>query len=464
MKKILLTLLVVACTTLSAQVTITMEQEAGVYKVPCVVNGAKMKFIFDTGAATVCLSESMAEYLLDNDYLSKEDFVGIGTSMVADGRKVNNVQVILKDIEIGGLHLKNVEASVVEGQRAPLLLGQTAIQKLGRVSIERNLLIIERGREEICYPDIEGFSGTFSQLKILASKEIDSDTYHYTTLLADCYYFGNCVDVDKKEAIRWFKIGAKKGDAYAQTALGNMYLDGDGCTQDYSECVYWYEQAAERESIIAMCNLGYCYLNGYGVKKNRYSAFYWYSQADKDGKLEAASKSIAMLLNDFEIYAKTDEYAAYQLGMYYYLWGRKHNLQEAIKWLRKSVALDGVDALSPLGRIYKEIGDEQQAYYYFMRGVEKQQTESMNALAYAYANGTLGLKQNQDAAMRMIEMAISVEPEEANWYDSKGEIYYIFKNYQKAKEMWLKVKSINPDFYTKYDTELNKYINKQLNK
>ena len=123
-----------------------MEQEGGVYKVPCVVNGAKMKFIFDTGAATVCLSESMAEYLLDNDYISKNDFIGVGTSIVADGSIVKHLTVILRDIEIGGLHLKDVEASVIEGQKAPLLLGQTAIQKLGQVSIEGNRLCIKRGK------------------------------------------------------------------------------------------------------------------------------------------------------------------------------------------------------------------------------------------------------------------------------------------------------------------------------
>ena len=71
MKKISLSLLLLISVTLTAQVTITMEQDGGVYKVPCIVNGAKMKFIFDTGAANVCLSESMADYLLDNDYISK---------------------------------------------------------------------------------------------------------------------------------------------------------------------------------------------------------------------------------------------------------------------------------------------------------------------------------------------------------------------------------------------------------
>lgn len=148
MRKLLFAILLVVSTLLSAQVTITMEQEGGVYKVPCVVNGAKMKFIFDTGAATVCLSESMAEYLLVNDYITKDDILGTGTSQVADGRIVDHVKINLRDIEVAGLHLKDVEAVVVEGQRAPLLLGQTAIQKLGKVSIEGNKLTIDNGRND----------------------------------------------------------------------------------------------------------------------------------------------------------------------------------------------------------------------------------------------------------------------------------------------------------------------------
>ena len=61
-----------------AQTVIQMEYDAGVYKIPCYVNGARMKFILDTGASDVCLSMEMAEYLLENDYLSEDDFTGMG--------------------------------------------------------------------------------------------------------------------------------------------------------------------------------------------------------------------------------------------------------------------------------------------------------------------------------------------------------------------------------------------------
>ena len=90
MKKILLSLFVLIPLFLSAQVTITMEQDGGVYKVPCVVNGAKMKCIFYTGAATVCLSESMAEYLLDNDYIPKDDIILNGDVLSV---KLSNISV-----------------------------------------------------------------------------------------------------------------------------------------------------------------------------------------------------------------------------------------------------------------------------------------------------------------------------------------------------------------------------------
>ena len=119
-----------------------MQKENGVFKISCSVNGAKMKMIFDTGASTVSLSESMANFLYDNDYISKEDILGSGKSQTADGSIHNNVIINLKDIEISGMHIKNVKAIVISSQNAPLLLGQTAIQKLGRISLNGDKLII----------------------------------------------------------------------------------------------------------------------------------------------------------------------------------------------------------------------------------------------------------------------------------------------------------------------------------
>ena len=107
------------CHISNAQTIIQMEEYGGVYRIPCKVNGAKMKLIFDTGAESVCLSLTMAEYLFDNDFISNNDIKGNGSSQVADGSIVDHIKINIKDIEIQGIHLKNVEAVVFLRQDTP---------------------------------------------------------------------------------------------------------------------------------------------------------------------------------------------------------------------------------------------------------------------------------------------------------------------------------------------------------
>lgn len=137
-----------------AQTTIEMESYGGVYRIPCIVNGAKMKFIFDTGASSVSISLAIAEYLFDNGYIQKGDILGVGTSAVADGGIVDHINIRLRDIEIAGLHLKNVDAVVIDGQNVPLLMGQSAIQKLGPIELDGNKLIIKNASSTSNYSNI----------------------------------------------------------------------------------------------------------------------------------------------------------------------------------------------------------------------------------------------------------------------------------------------------------------------
>lgn len=143
MKKLvpLLSFLLTAMSVLS-QRTIQMEYINGVYRIPCVVNGAQMKMVFDTGASSVSLSLATALFLYQNGYISDNDFRDVGKSSTASGEIVDHMKLNIKDIEIGGLHLYNVEGIVMESLTAPLLLGQTAIQKLGTITIQGDKLII----------------------------------------------------------------------------------------------------------------------------------------------------------------------------------------------------------------------------------------------------------------------------------------------------------------------------------
>lgn len=195
-----------------AQTVIQMEYSGGVYKIPCYVNGARMKFILDTGASSVCLSVDMAEYLLENDYLTSDDFYGVGSSSIADGSVVDHLKLIIKDIEIGGLHLSNVNAIVIAGQSAPLLMGQSALQKLGSYTINGNKLVInnyaQKGtgeRSKLIETAKESMEKGYYAVAIssyVKAREIYELDYAHLEHLAWCYkYEGKykeCFEVCKK--------------------------------------------------------------------------------------------------------------------------------------------------------------------------------------------------------------------------------------------------------------------------
>lgn len=126
----------------NGQTIIQMEKDGGVYKIPCEINGLRLKLIFDTGASSVCISGAIADMMLENGYLNKSDIQGSGQSVVADGRIVDNTIINIKELKLGDVRLTNIEAVVIHQQSAPLLLGQSAIQRLGRVSIQENKLMI----------------------------------------------------------------------------------------------------------------------------------------------------------------------------------------------------------------------------------------------------------------------------------------------------------------------------------
>lgn len=143
-KKFILSLQIASiCTFCFGQKVISLTKQNGVYTVPCSINGIKRSLVFDTGASTVTISMQFAELLYRSGKLSDSEIKGYGKSQTASGHIVDNMAIVLRDIEISGLHLKNVDAVVIEGQNVPLLLGLSAIQKLGKVTLQGNKLIID---------------------------------------------------------------------------------------------------------------------------------------------------------------------------------------------------------------------------------------------------------------------------------------------------------------------------------
>lgn len=122
------------CTTEIVEVPFT--KEGGVTKVKCTINGLPLHFVFDTGAADVTMSMVEANFMLKNDYIKPDDIIGSARYMDANGDITEGTVINLRKVNFGGLELENVRASVVRNQKAPLLLGQSVLGRLGKIEID----------------------------------------------------------------------------------------------------------------------------------------------------------------------------------------------------------------------------------------------------------------------------------------------------------------------------------------
>lgn len=121
---------------------IPFTREGNLCKVKCTLNGLSLYFYFDTGASDVTISNVEASFMLKNNYLTKQDIVGKQNYMTASGDIAEGTVINLRNVNFGGFDLNNVQASVVKSQTAPLLLGQTVLQKLGKIEIDNEKQVL----------------------------------------------------------------------------------------------------------------------------------------------------------------------------------------------------------------------------------------------------------------------------------------------------------------------------------
>lgn len=112
------------------------RKAGGTFNVDCSVNGLALSMIFDTGASDVSISKVEADFMLKNNYLSREDIRGKKYYQIADGGISEGTIITLKEVKIGDAVLHNVDASVVKSQKAPLLLGESVLRKFGTFTVD----------------------------------------------------------------------------------------------------------------------------------------------------------------------------------------------------------------------------------------------------------------------------------------------------------------------------------------
>ena len=118
--------------------TLKMEKQNGVKYVWIEVNGIRLRFIFDTGASSICISPSEEYVLYRQGTLRKEDILDKEYFQDATGKISEGTKINLRTVKIGNKILENIEATIIDNVNAPLLLGQSVLDKFGKVSIDNN--------------------------------------------------------------------------------------------------------------------------------------------------------------------------------------------------------------------------------------------------------------------------------------------------------------------------------------
>jgi aspartyl protease family protein len=122
---------------------VKMEKLNGVYQIPVEVDGVEMYFIFDTGAGMISISNTEVNFLIKQGKLRQEDVIGSANFMDANGDISVGTIISLKTVKIGDRTLHDVHASVVDNLDAPLLMGQSALEQFGKISIDYKRGVIE---------------------------------------------------------------------------------------------------------------------------------------------------------------------------------------------------------------------------------------------------------------------------------------------------------------------------------
>jgi clan AA aspartic protease (TIGR02281 family) len=107
---------------------IPLENIGGVYYLEVSISGKRLKYILDSGASEVSISETTENYLIDIGELRQEDYLPSKVYGLANGTSATYKRVRLRNVRIADVILHNVDAYIANNS-APMLFGKSALDK-----------------------------------------------------------------------------------------------------------------------------------------------------------------------------------------------------------------------------------------------------------------------------------------------------------------------------------------------
>lgn len=128
-------------------------------------------------------------------------------------------------------------------------------------------------------------------------------------LLGQFFMSGNNVPQNYEEALRWYGLAAKGGDAEAQSELAFLYFSGRFVEKNYKKARHWFNIAARNGYPTAQYNMGILWYTGKGVPGvDTEKAYAWFNLAAASGHTDgmAAKNFLETILSEDELQSAQD--------------------------------------------------------------------------------------------------------------------------------------------------------------
>lgn len=202
--------------------------------------------------------------------------------------------------------------------------------------------------------------------------------------LGEDHFFGrNGTLKDVKEAEKFWKFAAEKGEVSAQLNLGKLYRDEKYGMKDLAASHYWLEKAASLGTLETVLMVADDLFHGFGVDQSRASAYRWYQIAAKKNSGVAHYRMALMLEHGDGV--RLDSYLAF------------NHLLEAAR-------LGSRDAQADLGAVYLneklgQVKDIEQGLYWIDIAADHQQVDAMVVKANVAEKGLYRQPVDMNAAI-----------------------------------------------------------------
>jgi predicted aspartyl protease len=108
----------------------------GVHEITARLNGKiEIDFVFDTGASEVSIPLDVFLTLVRTKTITNDDLLPSKSYVLADGDVKEQERFIIRELEVNGTKINNIEATVSEAG-APFLLGQSFLRKFPSIKID----------------------------------------------------------------------------------------------------------------------------------------------------------------------------------------------------------------------------------------------------------------------------------------------------------------------------------------